>query len=122
MLFGGNFPPRGWKFCNGETMRIMQYTALYSLLGTTYGGNGTTTFAGNVSIPIKGSTLAAVTDVNSDAVNAYTATTPAIPLRTASITTTVQPDPGGGQPVSVMQPYLALNYIICVEGDYPNRN
>jgi microcystin-dependent protein len=43
-MFGGNFAPRGWALCNGQTLSINQYTALFSLLGTTYGGNGTTTF------------------------------------------------------------------------------
>ncbi len=43
-LFGFNFSPRGWAFCNGATLQIAQNTALFSLLGTTYGGNGTTTF------------------------------------------------------------------------------
>jgi microcystin-dependent protein len=44
-MFGGNFAPRGWAFCNGQTLSIAQNTALFSLLGTTYGGNGQTTFA-----------------------------------------------------------------------------
>ncbi len=43
-LFGFNFNPRGWAFCNGATLPIQQNTALFSLLGTTYGGNGQTTF------------------------------------------------------------------------------
>jgi microcystin-dependent protein len=40
-----NFSPRGWAFCNGQILPIAQNTALFSLLGTTYGGNGQTTFA-----------------------------------------------------------------------------
>jgi len=40
-----NFAPNGWAFCNGQILPISQNTALFSLLGTTYGGNGTTTFA-----------------------------------------------------------------------------
>ena len=44
-MFGGNFPPHGYAFCNGQIMSIAQNTALFSLLGTTYGGNGTTNFA-----------------------------------------------------------------------------
>lgn len=44
-LFAGSFAPQNWAFCNGQIMSIAQYSALYSLLGTTYGGNGTTTFA-----------------------------------------------------------------------------
>lgn len=45
ILFAGNFAPRGWAFCNGQLLAISQNTALFSILGTTYGGNGQTTFA-----------------------------------------------------------------------------
>lgn len=45
MLFGGNFAPRGWATCSGQLLAIAQNTALFSLLGTTYGGNGQTNFA-----------------------------------------------------------------------------
>jgi microcystin-dependent protein len=44
-VFGFNFAPRDWQSCNGQVMPITQNTALFSLLGTYYGGNGTTTFA-----------------------------------------------------------------------------
>ncbi len=44
-VVGFNFAPRGYAFCNGQLMSIQQNAALFSLLGTTYGGNGTTTFA-----------------------------------------------------------------------------
>jgi microcystin-dependent protein len=43
-MFAGTFAPRTWLFCNGQTMSIAQNTAMFSLLGTTYGGNGQTTF------------------------------------------------------------------------------
>jgi len=43
-MFGFNFPPRGWAACNGQLMPINQNQALFSLLGTTYGGNGQVTF------------------------------------------------------------------------------
>lgn len=43
-LFGFNFPPRNWAYCNGTLLSIQQNTALFSLLGTQYGGNGTTNF------------------------------------------------------------------------------
>jgi microcystin-dependent protein len=45
MLVPYNFAPRGWAFCQGQLLSISQNTALFSLLGTTYGGNGQTTFA-----------------------------------------------------------------------------
>lgn len=44
-MFGFNFPPTGWAFCNGQLMPISQNTALFSLLGTFYGGDGKSTFA-----------------------------------------------------------------------------
>ncbi len=43
--FAGNFEPTGWAFCDGRLLSISQNTALFSLLGTTYGGNGTSNFA-----------------------------------------------------------------------------
>ena len=42
--FPYNFAPKSWAFCHGQSMSIQQYTALFSLLGTTYGGDGRTTF------------------------------------------------------------------------------
>lgn len=44
-IFGGNFAPRGWAACDGQILAIAQNIAVFSLLGTTYGGNGQTTFA-----------------------------------------------------------------------------
>jgi microcystin-dependent protein len=44
MMFGGNFAPRGWALCDGQLLSISSNTALFSILGTTYGGDGRTTF------------------------------------------------------------------------------
>ncbi|MEJ8562107.1 tail fiber protein [Yoonia sp. GPGPB17] len=44
MLFGGNFAPRGWAFCDGQLLPIASNSALFSILGTTYGGDGRTSF------------------------------------------------------------------------------
>jgi microcystin-dependent protein len=44
MIFAGNFAPRGWALCNGQLLAISSNTALYSIIGTYYGGNGTTNF------------------------------------------------------------------------------
>jgi microcystin-dependent protein len=44
-MFGGNFAPVGWMFCNGQILSISEYDALNGLIGTTYGGDGVTTFA-----------------------------------------------------------------------------
>jgi len=43
-MFGGNFAPLGWAFCNGQLLSISENDALYSLIGTTYGGDGSSTF------------------------------------------------------------------------------
>lgn len=45
IMFAGNFAPRGWAFCEGQMLPISQNQALFSILGTTYGGDGRTTFA-----------------------------------------------------------------------------
>jgi microcystin-dependent protein len=44
MLFGGNFAPRGWALCDGQLLSISSHSALFSILGTTYGGDGVSTF------------------------------------------------------------------------------
>lgn len=44
-MFAGNFAPRGWALCDGQLLPISQYSSLFSILGTTYGGDGRTTFA-----------------------------------------------------------------------------
>jgi microcystin-dependent protein len=44
-MFGGNFAPLGWAFCSGQLLPISEFDALFSLIGTTYGGDGQTTFA-----------------------------------------------------------------------------
>jgi microcystin-dependent protein len=44
-MFAGTYAPRGWAFCNGQILAIAQNSALFALIGTTYGGNGQTTFA-----------------------------------------------------------------------------
>ncbi|WP_428243283.1 phage tail protein [Gynuella sp.] len=43
-IFGGNYAPRYWAFCDGQLLSIQEYTTLYAVIGTTYGGNGTTSF------------------------------------------------------------------------------
>lgn len=45
MMFGGNFAPRGWAFCDGQLLAISQNDALFSIIGTIYGGDGRTSFA-----------------------------------------------------------------------------
>lgn len=180
MIFAGNFAPRGWAYCDGQLMSISQNTALFSLLGTTYGGDGRTTFAlpdlrGRAAIgPRTGpglstyvlgqrggqqlvylSTLqipshthaAVVTDgvaalpvnttsgdedesnpsagVLANTGNDIYSSTPngnygaAAPV---SGTTVTNLPAGGSQGHNNMQPYLAINYIIALQGYFPSRN
>lgn len=151
-LFAGNFAPRNWAFCNGQLLSISQNSALYSLLGTTYGGNGQTTFAlpdlrGRVPISTGQSPglSSRVLGANSGS-ETVTLLTDQIPNHNHPIakTTTTGTDAssntfvvgapggtaqtgnsgdfGGTTPHSNMQPYAGLNYIICVMGYYPSRS
>jgi microcystin-dependent protein len=158
ILFAGNFAPRGWAFCNGQILSISQNTALFSLLGTTYGGNGQTTFAlpdlrgcvalhfgqgpglSNYSLGQTGGAEVVTLDVSQMPPHAHsqpasngqqTTNRPnnAVPARGGSYTgagdgSTLDPvsPAGGGQPHDNRPPYLALNYIIALEGIYPSRN
>lgn len=175
-LFAGNFAPRGWAFCNGQILSIAQNTALFSILGTTYGGNGQTTFAlpnlqgavaigqgtggggsyvlgetsGTPSISILTSNLPAhvhagpgkisVSAANSTDILPTTGASIAVPGSIVSrvftptlgfATATPSVDlvsnvttgiTGNNIPISIMQPYLAMSYIICLEGIFPSRN
>ena len=169
-LFAGNFAPRGWAFCQGQILSIAQNTALFSLLGTTFGGNGQTTFAlpdfrGRVAVGtgqgpglppvslgqmagepthtlintempahnhvINGNASGLANNANPSGnslgigavssgnapVNMYNNAAPNVQLnaQTCGIA-------GGSQPHNNMQPYLGMNYIICMEGIYPSRN
>lgn len=165
-MFGGNFAPRYWALCNGQLLAIAQNTALFSLLGTMYGGDGMTTFGlpdlrGRVPLHFgqgaglssywlgdKGGSESTTLTVNqlpahnhslnassslgySDDPNAsvigsgsgsasYIHTTPPAPnitMAPASIGNT-----GGGQPVPTLPPYLAINFIICLQGIFPSRS
>lgn len=171
-IFGGNFAPRGWALCDGSLLSIAQNTALFSILGTTYGGNGQTTFAlpdlrGRTAVgmgtgpglsPVVQGQLAGeqnhtlITSEmpmhnHSSAVNSGNASqaaatagasiatpgalsgrtfTPTLGFNTSTPDTALNPASvgiaGGNQPHNNMQPYLGVNYIICLEGIFPSRN
>ncbi|HEX5732896.1 MAG TPA: tail fiber protein [Blastocatellia bacterium] len=159
-IYGFNFAPRGWAMCNGQILPIAQNTALFSLLGTTYGGNGQTTFAlpnlqsrwplhfgqgpGLSSYDLgqaAGSETETLTINNLPAHNhmveaseqdgtsgkpgngflaqgnQYTGASDGTLMNPAMIKPT-----GGSQPFSIIQPYLALNFCIALEGIFPSRN
>ncbi|WP_342148036.1 phage tail protein [Methylorubrum sp. SB2] len=167
------FQPRNFLFCNGQLLPISNYTPLYAVLGTTYGGNGTTNFAlpnlqsrvvvnqgtgpGLSQYPIgqaggaesvtllpsqmplhthpyamqvdgsPGSTddptnahIAQVTNPGSGSpLQSFTNVAMNNPVNLAGQNT--GPNQGGGQPHTNIQPYLAMNYIICFMGIFPSR-
>jgi microcystin-dependent protein len=161
-IFGFNFAPRGWAMCNGQILPIAQNTALFSLLGTTYGGNGQTTFAlpdlrsrvpvhvgqgpglssydlgqtgGQEAVTLTQSTMpghghgAGVTQApgtTTRPANKVPATAGAAAYADASDGSTFNPafiqNTGGNQPHPNLQPYLTLNFCICIQGIFPSRN
>lgn len=152
-----NFAPKGWAFCNGQLLPIAQNQALFSLLGTTYGGNGQTNFAlpdlrgrspahpgaeiqlgqrgGEENHTLISSELPVHTHpVKADAADA-SVTTPAGNVWAASTNnpfSSSAPDTalnaaavgaaGGSQPHNNLQPYLAVNFVIALQGIFPSRN
>lgn len=172
-VFGFNFAPRNWVTCQGQLMPISQNTQLFSLLGTQFGGNGTSNFGlpdfgGNVVVgqgtSITGTTYEMgetggegqvtltqqTTAVHNHSLGASTAeaanpgpaggvfgdplggsgrekshgkiynqNTPDTQLAAKSITSAGNPSP---LPHNNVQPYLVLNYCICINGVFPSRN
>jgi microcystin-dependent protein len=163
-MFAGNYAPQGWAFCNGQVLPISQNTALFSLLGTTYGGNGTSNFALpnlQARFPLHagqgpGLTPYSLGESTGDAtVTLQTGQMPAHahPLMSTASPTTGMPDNavtlaptatgqpiyhaatntkpmapaalapgGGGGPHENRQAYLALNFIIAMQGIFPPRS
>ena len=128
-LFAGNFTPGGSEAVDGHLMSISQNTALFSLLGTTYGGDGQTTFAVpnlSGSTPVHTGTGPGLSqwDLGQTAGTAtVTLTEPQLPAHQHSL-----PPPslltgvtGGNQPFSTIQPSLGLNYVIATDGVYPSQ-
>lgn len=100
-LFAGNFAPRGWAFCEGQLLSISQNTALFSILGTIYGGDGRTTFGlpdlrGRVPVGVGNG--------------------PGLDEVRIGQNATAGADGKGGQPT------LGMHYIIAIQGTFPSRN
>lgn len=170
--FAFGITPRGWAPCNGQLLSIQQNAALFSILGTTYGGNGTTTFAlpdlrgrmpmhwgqgpglspvvlgeaegtENVTLLITQLPMhlhmlqpqcnkqLAQTDQQSpvndfpgypDANNNGYALYATAATSGAAMPATATAPTGGSQPHSNLQPTLAINYMIALNGIFPSRN
>ena len=166
-MFGGNFAPYGFAFCDGSLQSIAENETLYSLLGTTYGGDGVSTFAlpdlrgrsvigqgtgpglpsyvegqisGNESISITTANMAAHTHLlnasatatsqtpssnlyvaagmaGTNAVDFYSNATPGATLVGNTVGVS-----GNSIPVGIIQPYLAVSYVIALYGVYPTQN
>lgn len=171
-MFAGNFAPKSWAFCQGQTLAINTNQALFALLGTMYGGNGVTTFmlpnfAGRTAMGTgSGAGIDNWTLGEISGTPTVTLLTPNLPMHnhasgteTASIQTfseggdtgspsnailaslpglySSQPADtalrpittafslsvaGGSQPISIQQPFLGMNYIICLYGIFPSRS
>lgn len=117
-LFAGNFAPRGWAFCDGALLPVAQNTALFSILGTTYGGDGRTTFAlpdlrGRVAVhPGTGPGLTTRSAGEKGGSETATLTVDQMPAHnhrvTASNTRGDSPDPAGNVPAGDPDmPYIA---------------
>jgi microcystin-dependent protein len=163
-MFAGNFEPSGWAFCDGRLMPINDDTfALFELIGTTYGGDGQTTFAlpdlrsrvpihmgsgpglsprtigeqgGAEAVTLTTQQIPTHTHAflatgntatgNSPANNAFAGATGAtiFPYGTDQPLTTLNPQTigsvGGSQPHDNFQPYLCVNYILALVGDFPS--
>jgi microcystin-dependent protein len=174
LMFGGNFNPRGFQLCNAQLLSISQNAALFSIIGTYYGGNGTSTFGlpdlrGRAAVqqgqgpglsdyvlgeqvgtttttllsnnvPLHNHIMNAVASIGGTASPSgamlaegpkrgqgpaakspdfYLNGSPNEQLSPLSI----GPNVGGGSiPVSIIQPYLAITYIIAMTGVFPSRN
>jgi microcystin-dependent protein len=107
-IFAGNFAPRGWAFCDGQLLPISENQALFSLLGTLYGGDGRTTFA--------------VPDLRGR-VPVHTGEGPGLdPVKQGQKlnggTVTVAE---GDKTIKNPQAGLGVRYIICLQGIFPSR-
>jgi len=124
MMVGFNFAPRGWANCDGQLLPIAEHTALYSLLGTTYGGDGVNNFAlpdlrGRV--PIHVGTGPGLTTRKEGQKGGQE--------RVALQETDV--GPGGRTPIKVnvgastnlpnMQPFTCVRFVIALVGLFPQR-
>ena len=160
-MFAGNYAPRGWAFCHGQILNISENSALFSLLGTSYGGDGRITFGlpdlrGRTPLCAgHGPDLSDYREGQSGGYEKTTLTQHQLPSHShqvkcaASDADTTDPagktlargqmiygqaegstymaqemitETGQNQPVPIMQPYLAVNFIIALEGIYPPRS
>ena len=129
MIFGGNFAPQGWAFAHGQELSINDNPALFSHLGTTYGGDGQATFAlpdlrGRTPIGYQPSSLTSWGLGQTTGAATQTLSESQLPSHNHTMPAPNDPTTfaGGGQPINNMQPSLAMNYVISEQGIFPSRN
>lgn len=116
-LFAGNYAPRGWALCDGQLLPISQNQALFALLGTTYGGDGKTTFAlpdlrGRFPLHAgagPGLTPHQLGDHGGSEHGTF-------------VKSEDQAFGSGGGSLDILPPFLALNFIIALQGVWPSRD
>ncbi|HRK73388.1 MAG TPA: tail fiber protein [Rhodothermales bacterium] len=148
-IFGGNFAPVGWMFCHGQLLDIGEYETLFQLIGTTYGGDGESTFAlpdlrGRMPIHQGASGGTTYFIGQSGGTETVTLTANQIPAHTHSmisgvvrgtgtqgagltqgteletLTSPTSSSAGSGQAHENMPPFLGLNFIISLYGVFPS--
>jgi microcystin-dependent protein len=121
-----NFAARGWAFTNGQTLPINQNTALFSLVGTFYGGNGTTNYMlpnlqGRIPMHAgQGNGLSARAQGALGGIESITPQTTHISQTPASPTTTAYI--GSQGQYATISPFIVLNFLIALQGIFPSRN
>ena len=161
-MFGFNFPPQGWAFCDGQLLSISQNAALFSLLGTTYGGDGESNFALpdlRSRVPVsqgQGEGLSSYAEGQAGGTETVTLAAAQMPAHTHAVSASSSPaaserpagrvlarspdhsyipepdtdtvmnakmigEAGNSQPHDNIQPYLALNFCIALQGVFPAR-
>ena len=131
VIFAGNFAPRGWAFCDGQLLPINQHQALFSILGTTYGGDGRTTFA----LPDLRGCVAVHPGSGQDATGfrlGQKGGHETVNLKQSELPSSEHVDVARAgrrdEPFRLdlehdnMQPYQCVNFIIAIEGIFPARS
>jgi len=144
ILVGFNYPPVGWAFCHGQLLPIAKYGTLFALIGTTYGGDGETTFAlpdlrGRIPVgPGQGPGVPNCFIGETGGAGTMTLTAPAAHAHAGSSSASTAnaamsanaagvsgpvtvAAAGQNQPHGNMQPYLILNFCISLTGVFPNQ-
>jgi microcystin-dependent protein len=128
MMFGGDFAPTGWVFADGRLLDKSANPALFTMLGTTYGGDGVTNFTvpdlrSRTAIGMGAGTGLTPRSLGSTAGSELvTLTVDQLPAHAHGLTSGMTGVTGGGAPHENMQPSLTLNYGIAVQGIFPSRD